>query len=105
MLVADDLGPADVAELEAAVAAIALAGGAQTGHAAVVARGLGIPLALRLGPALLDARAGDPIVVDGDAGTAVLAPARADDGAGARRPGAPAAPIGRRPWPTASCPR
>ena len=56
------------------MAAIALAGGAQTGHAAVVARGLGIPLALRLGPALLDARAGDPIVVDGDAGTAVLAP-------------------------------
>ena len=74
VLVADDLGPADVVELDGAVAAIALAGGAQTGHAAVVARGLGIPLALRLGPALLDARPGDPIAVDGDAGTAVLAP-------------------------------
>ena len=74
VLVADDLGPADVVELDGAVAAIALAGGAQTGHAAVVARGLGIPLALRLGPALLEARAGDPIAVDGDAGTAVLAP-------------------------------
>ncbi len=74
VLVAEDLGPADVVELDGAVAAIALARGAQTGHAAVVARGLGIPLALRLGPGLLEARAGDPIAVDGDAGTAVLAP-------------------------------
>ena len=88
VLVADDLGPADVVELDGAVAAIALAGGAQTGHAAVVARGLGIPLVVRLGPALLDARAGDPIAVDGDAGTAVLAPSAetlAAAHAGARR--------------------
>jgi multiphosphoryl transfer protein len=74
VLVADDLGPADVAELDAAVVAIALAEGAPTGHAAVVARGLGIPLAVRLGPALLDARPGDLIAVDGDAGTASLDP-------------------------------
>jgi phosphoenolpyruvate-protein kinase (PTS system EI component) len=74
VLVADDLGPADVAELDAAVVAIALAAGAPTGHAAVVARGLGIPLAVRLGPAVLDARPGDPIVVDGEGGTAVLEP-------------------------------
>jgi multiphosphoryl transfer protein len=74
VLVAEDLGPADVVELDGAVGAIALAGGAQTGHAAVVARGLGIPLALRLGAALLEVRAGDPIAVDGDTGTAVLAP-------------------------------
>ncbi len=72
VLVADDLGPADVAELDGAVVAIALAGGAQSGHAAVVARGLGIPLALQLGPEVLTARG--LIAVDGDAGTAVLAP-------------------------------
>lgn len=72
VLVADDLGPADVAELDRTVVAIALAGGAQTGHAAVVARGLGIPLALRLGPAVLNARG--VVAVDGDAGTAVLSP-------------------------------
>jgi phosphoenolpyruvate-protein kinase (PTS system EI component) len=72
VLVADDLGPADVAELDGAVVAIALAGGAQTGHAAVVARGLGIPLALRLGPEVL--KAAGEIAVNGDAGTAVLAP-------------------------------
>jgi len=76
VLVADDLGPADVAELDDAVVAIALAAGAPTGHAAVVARGLGIPLAVRLGPAVLEARAGDTIAVDGDAGTAVLSPCR-----------------------------
>jgi phosphoenolpyruvate-protein kinase (PTS system EI component) len=52
--------------------AIALAGGAQTGHAAIVARGLGIPLALRLGPGVLEASG--VIAVDGDAGTAVLSP-------------------------------
>jgi phosphoenolpyruvate-protein kinase (PTS system EI component) len=72
VLVAEDLGPADVAELDSAVVAIALAGGAQTGHAAIVARGLGIPLALRLGPDVLDARG--IVAVDGDAGTAVLSP-------------------------------
>jgi multiphosphoryl transfer protein len=72
VLVAEDLGPADVAELDDAIVAIALAGGAQTGHAAVVARGLGIPLTLRLGPEIM--RAHGEIVVDGDAGTAALSP-------------------------------
>lgn len=74
VLVADDLGPADVAELDRSVVAVALAAGAPTGHAAVVARGLGIPLAVRLGPAVMDIRPGAPIVVDGDAGTAMLEP-------------------------------
>jgi phosphoenolpyruvate-protein kinase (PTS system EI component) len=77
VLVAHDLGPADVAELDAAVAAVALVAGTPTGHAAVVARGLGIPLAVGLGPALLDAGAGEQVAVDGDAGTAVLAPSAA----------------------------
>jgi phosphoenolpyruvate-protein kinase (PTS system EI component) len=77
VLLAEDLGPADVAEFDAAVAAVALAAGTPTGHAAVVARGLGIPLAVGLGPELLDARAGEPVAVDGDAGTAVLAPSEA----------------------------
>jgi len=77
VLVADDLGPADVAELDDAVVAVALAAGAPTGHAAVVARGLGIPLAVGLGSALLEARAGEQVAVDGDAGTAVLSPSAA----------------------------
>ena len=52
ILVADDLDPSAVATLRRElVAGIALAGGAPTGHAAIVARALGIPLVLGLGPA------------------------------------------------------
>ena len=57
VLVASDLGPADVAELDAAVVGIALAGGAPSAHAAVVARGLGIPMAVGLGAAVLSVAA------------------------------------------------
>ena len=74
VLVADDLGPADVAELDPAVAAIALAGGSPTAHAAIVARGLGIPMAVGLGPALLELAPGAPVAVDGDRGSAALHP-------------------------------
>ena len=52
VIVADDLDPSAVATLRSElVAGIALAGGTPTGHAAIVARGLGIPLVLGLGPA------------------------------------------------------
>jgi phosphocarrier protein FPr len=51
VIVADDLDPSAVATLRPElVAGIALASGAPTGHAAIVARGLGIPLVLGLGP-------------------------------------------------------
>ena len=50
VIVADDLDPSAVATLRPElVAGIALAGGTPTGHAAIVARGLGIPLVLGLG--------------------------------------------------------
>jgi phosphoenolpyruvate-protein kinase (PTS system EI component) len=75
VLVADDLGPADVAELGSDVRAIALARGAVSAHAAIVARSLGLPMVVGLGPAIL--AAAGPIVVDGDAGTAVLGPSPA----------------------------
>ena len=53
VLVAADLDPSAVATLRPElVAGIALAGGTSTGHAAIVARALGIPLVLGLGPAL-----------------------------------------------------
>lgn len=52
VIVADDLDPSAVATLRPElVAGIALAGGTPTGHAAIVARGLGIPLVLGLGAA------------------------------------------------------
>jgi multiphosphoryl transfer protein len=74
VLVADDLGPADVAELQGTVAAVALVGGGPSAHAVVVARGLGLPMAVGLGPELRAAEPGAPLAVDGAAGTATLAP-------------------------------
>jgi phosphoenolpyruvate-protein phosphotransferase len=53
VLVAADLDPSAVATLRPElVAGIALGGGAPTGHAAIVARALGIPLVLGLGSSL-----------------------------------------------------
>ena len=43
ILVAEDLGPADVAEHGDRLAGIALSGGGVTAHAAIVARSLGVP--------------------------------------------------------------
>jgi multiphosphoryl transfer protein len=74
VLVADELGPADVAELGDGVAGVALAGGSPPAHAAVVARGLGIPMVVGLGDAVRDARDGAPVCVDGASGTAALGP-------------------------------
>jgi phosphoenolpyruvate-protein kinase (PTS system EI component) len=74
VLVAEDLGPADVAELDGSVCAIALAAGAATAHAAIVARSLGLPLVVGVGAELLEAEPGEPLVVDGDAGEVVRAP-------------------------------
>jgi phosphoenolpyruvate-protein kinase (PTS system EI component) len=44
ILIARDLGPADVAELAPSLAGVALAGGGATAHAAIVARSLGVPM-------------------------------------------------------------
>jgi phosphocarrier protein FPr len=56
------------------VAGVALAGGAPTGHAAIVARALGIPLALGLGEALLAIPEGEEVIVDGTLGRVLIAP-------------------------------
>jgi phosphoenolpyruvate-protein kinase (PTS system EI component) len=74
VLVAEDLGPADVAELSGSVCAIALAAGGATAHAAIVARSLGLPMTVAAGSALLDVEEGEQLVVDGSAGEVVRAP-------------------------------
>ena len=79
VLVADELGPADVAELDPEIVGIALARGGPTAHAAIVARGLGLPLVVGLGAGILEADG--QIVVDGGEGVVVLSPA--DDRVGA----------------------
>ncbi|HZR94081.1 MAG TPA: aldolase/citrate lyase family protein [Gaiellaceae bacterium] len=75
VVVASDLGPADVADLrtsEAVVAAIALARGAATSHAAIVARSLGLPMVVAVGEDVLDQA--DRAVVDGNDGVLYLDP-------------------------------
>ena len=74
VLVAADLGPADVAELGGEVRAVALSAGAVTAHAAIVARSLGVPMVVGLGEDLLAAPPGEPVMVDGEDGQAILAP-------------------------------
>ena len=74
VLVAEDLGPADVAEHGDQLVGIALSAGGVTAHAAIVARSLGIPMTVLAGPALLDVAEGTQTVVDGGEGTVILDP-------------------------------
>src|SRR5258705_6593381 len=77
ILVARDLGPADVAELrleEGLVLGIALAEGAATSHAAIMARAFGVPMTVGLGEGLLSIGAGETVIVEGDDGAVVVDP-------------------------------
>jgi phosphoenolpyruvate-protein kinase (PTS system EI component) len=77
ILVARDLGPADVADLrleEGLVLGIALAEGAATSHAAIMARAFGVPMAVGLGEDLFGVRAGETVIIEGDDGTVVVDP-------------------------------
>jgi phosphoenolpyruvate-protein phosphotransferase len=75
VLVAEDLGPAEVAELEPAIVGIALAEGGVTAHAAIVARSLGIPLVIGIGPEATAIESGRLVSVDGTRGELVIEPA------------------------------
>jgi phosphoenolpyruvate-protein kinase (PTS system EI component) len=76
VLLSVDLGPADVAELDASVVGVALGAGGATAHAAIVARSLGLPMVVSLGDGLAAIEEGTPVVVDGGRGRFVAAPAR-----------------------------
>jgi phosphoenolpyruvate-protein phosphotransferase len=79
IIVAEDLDPSAVATLRPElVAGIALGGGAPTGHAAIVARGLGIPLVLGLGGATADLAMSALGLVDGGLGRLIVEPDDAD---------------------------
>ena len=80
VLVARDLGAAEISELQLAagtVAGIALADGSATSHAAIVARALDLPLVVALGQEVFTAADGDMLVLDGDRGRLVVRPAAA----------------------------
>jgi phosphocarrier protein FPr len=102
ILVAIDLDPSLVAAIRPElVAGMALAAGAANGHTAIVARALGIPLALDLGIGLDSSLDDCRAVVDGDAGRLIVEPDEDDlraatplpmgdrSGGGADGPGAP----------------
>jgi phosphoenolpyruvate-protein kinase (PTS system EI component) len=74
VVIAEDLGPADVAELGDDVRAIALTRGAVTAHAAIVARARGIPMVVAAGDGAWTAGNGGEVVVDGDHGRLVVSP-------------------------------
>ncbi len=76
ILIARDLGPAELLDYGAErLCGIALEEGGATGHAAIVARALGIPM-VGVVPGLLSrVEAGDAVVVDGERGEVRLRPA------------------------------
>ena len=81
VVLAESLGPADVAELGPEVVAVALSAGGSRAHAAIVARSLGIPMVVGAGSELLSWPPSAVVVVDGDRGQVRLDPDQAELGA------------------------
>jgi phosphoenolpyruvate-protein phosphotransferase len=80
IVVARDLGPADMADLdlgEGRIRGLVLASGGATSHAAIMARAFGLPMVVGLGEEILEAVDGEPLVLDGERGSAVLDPSEA----------------------------
>lgn len=78
ILVADELTPADTAQLDPdIVAGLAAHSGGPQGHTAIMARALGLPAVLGATGLLDKVRTGDPIVIDGDLGQVIINPSPA----------------------------
>ena len=92
--VAEDLGPADIAEVQGWAHGIALAAGGPTAHAAIVARSLGLPMVTGLGPDLLAIAHGATLVLDGDTGRVLVDPPEERQAAARRRDRGPGRPRG-----------
>jgi phosphotransferase system, enzyme I, PtsP len=74
ILVARELGPAELLDYGERLKGVALEEGANTAHAAIVARALGIPMVGSLGGLLSRVEDGDPLVIDGERGEVRLRP-------------------------------
>jgi phosphocarrier protein FPr len=84
VVAAVDLEPSQVVAIRPElVSGIALSGGAPTGHCAIVARALGIPLAVGLGAGLDATLDGDAVAVDGSTGRLLVDPEPEELAAGA----------------------
>lgn len=78
VVVADELTPSQTAELTSDVVGLVTRRGSKTGHAAIIARTLGIPMVVGAGDALDGLGDGQTVVVDGDAGTVDVEPDAAE---------------------------
>jgi multiphosphoryl transfer protein len=79
IVVAGELTPADTAGFDPAVVrGIATAVGGPTSHAAILARALGIPAVLGLGPDILAVPEATQLLLDGDQGSVQVTPGQAD---------------------------
>ncbi len=75
ILVAQELTPADTLNLPLDdLGGFATAGGTITSHAAILARSLGIPVVLGMGPAILNIAQGTSAILDGASRTVILDP-------------------------------
>ncbi len=74
ILVARNIGPADVLDHKAKIKALVLEEGALSSHASIVARSLAIPMVIQAERVTRDANPGDRIVVDGEGGRIHLRP-------------------------------
>lgn len=74
ILIARELGPAELLDYGALLKGVALEAGANTAHAAIVARAMGIPMVGLLPGLLSRVEAGDALILDGERGEARLRP-------------------------------
>ena len=79
ILVTDDMTPSQAARLDRdGVLGIVTARGSLGSHAVIIARALGIPVIVGVGPHLSEIQDGDSILMDGGRGTLLLDPASTD---------------------------
>jgi phosphoenolpyruvate-protein phosphotransferase/dihydroxyacetone kinase phosphotransfer subunit len=75
VLIADDLVPAQVADLDTTrVTGLVMAGGSPTSHSAILARSRAIPAVVSAGPGVLDIPAGTTVALDGTTGRVFVNP-------------------------------
>lgn len=77
VLVARNIGPAELLDYGTALKAVVLEEGAVSSHAVIVARAMAIPLVLQASGITREAMPGDTILVDGDGGICHLRPEEA----------------------------
>ena len=74
ILIGRSVGPGELLEFGGRIRGVALEEGSAGGHAAIVARALGIPLVVQAHGLVAEAESGDRVIIDGDEGAVFLRP-------------------------------